>query len=747
MLQRVKRLKFNAGLVLFLFIFSTTNSHCQILSRIDSLENLLSVHKKNDEQRLETLLDLTKEYGYVSPDSGIIYGELALNISREMGDIISEMLSLRYLGVSYHFMDEYNNALAYYDSSLALAVISENKDGEGACLFNIGSVFEYIGDYNKALEYYLRSMKIKEETGDKGGYAYILVGIGNIYKQQRNYNLALEHFQKSHEINLELGLHNEIAYSLYNIGFTYMLMNDLETSLEIHMKSLEIRKSINDKNGIAVSLEAIGKIYSRRSDYNMAVQYYTEALKVAQEIESRWIIISSMLNLGNIYTKTKKFDLALEYLENALEQALATESKELLRNSYESLAEYYSDVRDYNQSLEYYKLYTFMKDSIYYEESSKQIAEMQTIYETDKKDQEIKLAKAEIQRNEAEINKQNLQRNALTGGVLLFIVLMLVVYRSYRQKKQDNTLLTRQNAEINQKREEIETQRDNLESLNQQLKIQKETLQNTLKDLKQAQSQLVESDRMASLGQITGGIAHELNNPINFISGNVNPLKRDINDILRILAEYDSTIENKDLREQFVEVEALKEELDLSFLSQEIINLLEGIDTGARRSEQIVKGLRSFARMDGDKFTFADIHEGLDATLTLLENKTKEYIRINKLYGDIPKIKCLPAGLNQVFLNILTNSIQAIEGKGEISIETNTSGDCVNITLKDTGRGMAADVITHIFEPFYTTRAVGDGTGLGLSISYGIIERHQGKIEVKSEPGNGSEFTIILPVR
>ncbi len=251
---------------------------------------------------------------------------------------------------------------------------------------------------------------------------------------------------------------------------------------------------------------------------------------------------------------------------------------------------------------------------------------------------------------------------------------------------------------------------------------------------------------MASVGQLTAGIAHELNNPINFISGNVKPLTRDIEDIYKILNLYDSVIQKNNLNERFGKVESLKSKLDYSYLVEEINNLLIGIYEGANRSGQIVKGLRSFSRLDEDRFVPANINEGIDSTLILLHNKIKERITIHKNYGKIPEIECLPSKLNQVFMNILTNSIQAIEDKGDIYIDTISSSIGIKICIKDTGRGMITEVKERIFEPFYTTKDVGKGIGLGLSISYGIIEQHNGNIDVISEPPKGTEFIISLPI-
>ena len=280
-----------------------------------------------------------------------------------------------------------------------------------------------------------------------------------------------------------------------------------------------------------------------------------------------------------------------------------------------------------------------------------------------------------------------------------------------------------------------------------ELARQKNVAEVALKDLKETQNQLVQSERMASLGSLTAGIAHELNNPLNFIHGNVQPLKRDISEILALLEKYETVIREKDLAKQFGEVESLKKELDLEFLVGEISSLLDGIGEGAFRSGEIVKGLRSFSRLDDDKLVIANVHDGIDSTLVLLKNRTKDRITIHLDYGEIPGIECSPTKLNQVFMNILNNAIEAIEEKGDIFIETSMNKSDIVIRIRDTGKGMSEKIRAHIFEPFYTTKDVGQGMGLGLSISYGIIKHHRGRIDVRSEPGKGSEFIIMLPTR
>lgn len=349
----------------------------------------------------------------------------------------------------------------------------------------------------------------------------------------------------------------------------------------------------------------------------------------------------------------------------------------------------------------------------------------------------------------------------------LILGLVFFIYRSYEIKKNANQKLERmnrevreQNRQINQHKQQIEDKNEELlaqseelkqaneeiKATNEALNIQKNELRYTLENLKLTQDQLIQSEKLASVGQLTAGIAHELNNPVNFISGNVKPLKRDMEDIFKILGKYESIIHENGLGAEFREIESLKEKLDYKLLTNEMKSLLEGIAEGAHRSSEIVKGLRSFSRLDDDKFKKADLHDGLDSTLILLYNKTKGRINIHKEYGDLPEVECLPSKINQVFMNILTNSIQAIDGKGDIFIETISSGIGVKIIIRDTGSGMTPEVKKHIFEPFYTTKEVGSGTGLGLAISYGIIEQHKGNIDVISESGKGTEFIISLPI-
>ncbi|MFA6260589.1 MAG: GAF domain-containing protein [Bacteroidia bacterium] len=264
--------------------------------------------------------------------------------------------------------------------------------------------------------------------------------------------------------------------------------------------------------------------------------------------------------------------------------------------------------------------------------------------------------------------------------------------------------------------------------------------------LKSAQTKLVESEKMASLGVLTAGVAHEINNPVNFISGGIQSLDdnyADLKNLVELMLQYirkpDETLQKTILEKE--------KQLQLEQLLPEMEALIESVKHGAKRTSDIVKGLRNFSRLDEDDMKRASLEEGIESTLVILNNQLKNRIEVKRDFGNIPELMCFPGQLNQVFMNILYNAADAIIGKGEIHINTRVENNQVKISFADSGSGMPEEIRAHIFEPFFTTKPVGKGTGLGLSIAYGIIEKHKGSIEVESEPGKGTTFKITLPVK
>jgi two-component system NtrC family sensor kinase len=289
------------------------------------------------------------------------------------------------------------------------------------------------------------------------------------------------------------------------------------------------------------------------------------------------------------------------------------------------------------------------------------------------------------------------------------------------------------------------------------LTVANDSLQTTLNNLKETQSQLVEAEKMASLGQLTAGVAHEINNPINFVTSNVAPLRRDVDMIWDTIDTFEKLALNTEIQpdDKAKLIADHKEQVDLDYIKVEVEYLLKGMYEGASRTAEIVKSLRVFSRVDEDTLKYSDINEGIESTMVILNTLVKDKIDVLKIYGDIPPIECHAGKLNQVFLNILSNAIYAIDKKfssssgGILKIETglDDTGDSVFIKITDNGIGISDDIKHKIFEPFFTTKDVGEGTGLGMSIAYKTIENHKGRILVDTNIGEGTIFTVIIPVK
>ncbi|MBD1923527.1 PAS domain S-box protein [Microcoleus sp. FACHB-831] len=303
------------------------------------------------------------------------------------------------------------------------------------------------------------------------------------------------------------------------------------------------------------------------------------------------------------------------------------------------------------------------------------------------------------------------------------------------------------------------TQRKEAEIL---LKQQAEDLENTLRDLQRTQAQLVQSEKMSSLGQLVAGVAHEINNPVNFIYGNLIHAKEYTESLIAAIHTYQQCYPNP-----IFEVQEAIEELDLDFLIEDLPKLLNSMQVGAERIREIIASLRNFSRLDEAECKPADIHQGIDSTLMILQNRIKPKsdspgIQVIKNYGNLPQVECYPGQLNQVFMNILVNALDAIEERDKdrmfsdikknpsfirITTEVVESEQKVRIKISDNGPGIPEKVKKCIFDPFFTTKGVGKGTGLGMTISYEIVtEKHNGTLECFSLPGEGTEFVIQLPV-
>jgi len=308
---------------------------------------------------------------------------------------------------------------------------------------------------------------------------------------------------------------------------------------------------------------------------------------------------------------------------------------------------------------------------------------------------------------------------------------------------QDAVMLENQ---IRRRTAELEAVLRENERINRDLTREKEEQRVLITKLEEAHQQLLQSEKLASIGQLAAGVAHEINNPIGFVNSNLGSLKDYVHKLFCLIDTY-TTAEAELSEPSRQRIDAAKQTADLDFMRDDIVALINESLDGAARVRRIVQDLRDFSRPSDLEWRAADLHAGIESTLNVVWNEIKFKADIVRDYADLPMVECLPHQINQVLLNLLVNAAQAIAQPGTITLKTAVIGNEVTIAVSDTGAGMPAAVRDHIFDPFFTTKPVGKGTGLGLSVAYGIIQRHGGRIDVQTAPGKGSTFTLRLPIK
>ena len=263
-----------------------------------------------------------------------------------------------------------------------------------------------------------------------------------------------------------------------------------------------------------------------------------------------------------------------------------------------------------------------------------------------------------------------------------------------------------------------------------------------------AQEKLLQSEKMASIGQLAAGVAHEINNPIGYVHSNLGSLQEYLRSLFTVIEAYERALRAPDPKAMVAEIDDIRDRLDIDFISRDLPQLMAESREGIERVTRIVRDLKDFSYSGREEsWKLADPHAGLDSTINIIWNELKYKVTLERRYGELPMIECLPSELNQVYMNMLLNAGHAIGERGNITVSTGAVGDEVWIEFKDNGSGISPELRQRIFDPFFTTKPVGSGTGLGLSISYGIVNKHHGRIELESAVGEGSCFRIVLPVR
>ncbi|MBC8385686.1 MAG: tetratricopeptide repeat protein [Candidatus Cloacimonetes bacterium] len=610
------------------------------------------------------------------------------------------------IGIAYWTLNRYDKALGYYQKANDYYQKTNDKKGLATSFNNIGNVHYKLGNFEKAVKFYLQSLKIKEELGYQRQIAHSLNNLGAIYFKRKEYDQALDYFQRALSEYELFGDKKNIAMTLGNIGSLYSQNNDYEIAIKYHEQSLKIKEEIDDKSGIAIALNNLGIAYEKLNDQEKALEHYLSSLRIREEINERAGIAAISNNIGNLFIHQNKNKDALSYLEKSLKISKEINEKELMAKSYELLSQIYLSNKNYEKAYIYYRNSSVLNDSIYNEESSRQIAEMQIKYDSEKQEKEIEILNRDKKIQALALSKNKFMKNTFILGFIILLILGSIVFQIKQKQIKAQKKIDSETKKINKKLE---------------ARVQEE-----LEKRLQQQQLLIQKSKLESLGKLAAGIAHEINQPLGSIS---------------------MSIEN-------IYFAYIEDQLSRKYLNGKIKNIKEYI----QRIDRIIKHIKIFSR---DQKSIAidriDVNEVIQNALSMVQTQYKNHsIKLETILGnDLGFTKGNKFKLEQVIINLLSNAKDALEEKEckksnvefnkKIMIETFSEIDKILIKIEDNGIGIPQENLDNIFDPFFTTKDPEKGTGLGLSIIYGILEEMKGEIRVDSKYNEYTIMKIELP--
>ncbi|EAY27000.1 tetratricopeptide repeat-containing sensor histidine kinase [Microscilla marina] len=641
-------------------------------AKADSLNHLLNT-KLSDKQRVDVLLKLINTYIIKYPEKAYQHCKKALDISLRIG----------------------------YDKGVA-----RSYD-------RLGLYYKHANDFEKGLSYHLKGLKIYEKMNDQRGIASSLGNIGVVHKNLKNYDKAFEYQLRALKLMKALKQEGMVANTLNNIGLLYLKTDRYKKALEYFKETLKLDQKTNYALGIGGDYSNISLVWYYLKDYDKAIANEKKALKIREKIKHAQGMVISYHNIGDIYLETQQYDLALEHFKKSLAKAKKIKAKFHIAKAYNGLSKAYEARRNYKKALEFHQKFKAHNDSVFNLDKNKQVARMQTLYETEKKEQENKILRQESQMQEDEIAKQRLLNLLVSIALLITLGFIYMVYRLYRQKKKSFQQLQQLNEEVNtqnevlqQKQEEILQQQETLSMQNAAITEQKEEIELQTETLQATNKQLIALDKFKQ--SMTGMIVHDLKNPLNTIIG----LSE---------GEYSPHFQQ-----------------NINQSGKQMLNLVMNI-------------------LDVQRFEETEVQ--LNAQPHLLKKLVQTaHQRVNLLLADkgvvfesdIPQELTLQADeelIIRVFVNLFNNAIKYTPNGGKISVtrESLSEGAFHKILIHDTGAGIAPEFIDTIFDRFTQRNPKNRSTGLGLTFCKLVVESHQGQIGVQSEENKGSTFWLTLP--
>jgi two-component system NtrC family sensor kinase len=650
----------------------------------------------------------------------------ALKIYTQLNDSAGLSKIYSSYGMYYGMQSIYDTSIIYFKKTLSLSLLLHDKKMINTSYQNLATSYQMLSDYSNSLLYYQKALKSAEEDNNYVSQAYIYMNLGMAYASIEDTPRAEQSYLKSITLSKKTNLKNVELYAYSNIASLYSAMNKFNEAYSYAIKASELGKETGDVGMEASALSRAGNQLANMNKFPEAEALARKGMQLADSSKQPLNIYQTNSDYGLILKMQNRYSEAIPYYEKAFGVMKKSDIYDnQVGRSYADFSDCYEKTGDYQKALQTYKLSAQIEDSIRSKDNIRKATELALNYDFDKK-QEV--AKAEQQKKD-EISKT--KQTALILGLALMLILAGVSFYAFRNKRKANFLLQNQKTEI----------------------------QSTLSELKNTQAQLIHSEKMASLGELTAGIAHEIQNPLNF----VNNFSEVNNELIEELKNRNTQSKNSDVQ---------KEDEILT----DIFRNNEKIIFHGKRADAIVKGMLQHSRQTNGIKQPTDINALADEYLRLsyhgLRAKDKTFNANYKTdfdeslsagEADTGKINIISQDIGRVLLNLYNNAFYAVNEKLKasgstlaahykplVSIQTkkinnNPNNDRIEIKVADNGNGIPKAIVDKIFQPFFTTKPTGEGTGLGLSLSYDIIKAHGGEIKVESREGEGTEFIIYLP--
>ena len=564
-----------------------------------------------------------------------------------------------------------------------------------------GQGYRLSGNYVKALECHYKAIALAEQSGNLNLLRYAQNQMRHIYKDRQENDKALELYRLAGTPSPE-GKIFANWWAFMNMGAVFLNMGQMDSSLFYSLKAQTLIPAENKEEvTYAYILTNIASVYSRQGNNEKAMDYFMQALNIANILQSRRYINNVSMAIAEHFNRLHNYDSSVYYAKNAIDAVEGTMISNLALQPAKLLAAIYQNTHA-DSALKYFKVYMAANDSLYSIRTNQQL--MMMAFDEDQRKRNIEEEKKAYQNKVTTI--------ILVIGLVVFCLVAGILYRNNKQKQKANLLLH----------------------------TEKQKVESALAELKSTQQQLIQSEKMASLGELTAGIAHEIQNPLNFVN-NFSEVSNEL------IAEMNDELNKGDVEEAKI-------------IASDIQQNLEKINHHGKRAEAIVKGMLQHSQSGKGQKEPTDINTLVDEYLRLsyhgLRAKDSSFNATINTYFDngIQKINIVPQDIGRVILNVLTNAFYAMNEKKKatgssyepvISVSTRRMNDKIEIKVEDNGNGISEKIVDKIFQPFFTTKPTGQGTGLGLSLSYDIVKAHGGEIKVESKEGEGTNFVIMLP--